>query len=447
MSFRQLSPRRRHEVHHNVAAISMPNAPFYIMAALSVTIASYGLLANSAAVIIGAMLVAPLMGPIFGIALGLSTGDNLLLARAVFAEALGVLIGVGLAALIGLLPFRMEFGSEILARTQPTLYDMIIALASGLAGAYALVDEKVSATLVGVAVATAIVPPLAACGLCLSAGQWQRAWGAFLLFGANFLSIEVAAAVVFVSLGIVAKDSGKPVPFRSFVKHFSVSIAALLFIGIFLTRTLVSLLSARELSHTLQAKLSSAIQSTLGARLSDIRREKQGNQINVVATVLTPQGFNPDEVDRMEQMLKKTVNPDIHLIIRSLISKDVDRSGPVFLTEAEQNRRVEENKEILLMGQISQSLETRLAKIPGARLVNVRRRLDGGANVISAIVEAPKVITPKQVAQLQTFLSQDTGTPAELIVHTILTRDAAASGYLYEPNPPPKKPVVKHRKK
>jgi uncharacterized hydrophobic protein (TIGR00271 family) len=140
---------RREEIHHDVAKMSEPHRSFYFMVGLSAVIAGYGLLDNSSAVVIGAMLVAPLMGPIFGIALGLTNGDRRLLRTATVAQVVGVALTVALGALIGLMPLRATFGSEILIRTQPTLYDVAIAFASGLAGAYAIASKRFSAALPG----------------------------------------------------------------------------------------------------------------------------------------------------------------------------------------------------------------------------------------------------------------------------------------------------------
>lgn len=93
------TPERRRAVYDSVDGISRPTASFYVMVAISTTIAAYGLLANSTAVVIGAMLVAPLMGPIFGIALSLSTGDRRLLPPAATSELLGIVLAVALALL------------------------------------------------------------------------------------------------------------------------------------------------------------------------------------------------------------------------------------------------------------------------------------------------------------------------------------------------------------
>jgi len=150
MSLAQLTPKlhrhmtteARDRARQRIIEPSQPTGAYYLLVCLSAIIATFGLLANSTAVVIGAMLVAPLMGPIFGIALSLATGNRKLLKIALLAEIVGIILAVGLPTLIGLIPLRPDFGTEILARTQPTIYDVLIALASGLAGAYALMDER-----------------------------------------------------------------------------------------------------------------------------------------------------------------------------------------------------------------------------------------------------------------------------------------------------------------
>jgi uncharacterized hydrophobic protein (TIGR00271 family) len=124
---RRLTLERRRVVRDEVAEMSIPSTAFYVMVAISSTIAAYGLLANSTAVVIGAMLVAPLMGPIFGIALGLAAGDRSLLGRAAVAEVAGMALVVLVGLLIGLVPLRLDLGAEIHARIQPTLYDIIVS--------------------------------------------------------------------------------------------------------------------------------------------------------------------------------------------------------------------------------------------------------------------------------------------------------------------------------
>ena len=125
------------------------------------------------------MLVAPLMGPIFGMTLALILGDRRLFWDSLLAETTGVALAILMGVGIGLLPFipSMENIPEIMARTQPTLFDAVIAVASGLVGGYVIVNPKLNSGIAGVAIATALVPPLSVCGLMIAAGMWMEAPG------------------------------------------------------------------------------------------------------------------------------------------------------------------------------------------------------------------------------------------------------------------------------
>lgn len=173
----QSSNKRKVGVYEDLREGSQPGSRFYFLVAVSTLIASFGLVMNSTAVIIGAMLVAPLMTPILGLGLGLARVEATFIRLALRAEVTGIVIAVGAGALFGLsLPY-IETTPEMLSRTTPNLLDLLVAVFAGSAGAYALVDEKLSPALPGVAISTAIVPPLANCGLSLSLGAYQGAWG------------------------------------------------------------------------------------------------------------------------------------------------------------------------------------------------------------------------------------------------------------------------------
>jgi uncharacterized hydrophobic protein (TIGR00271 family) len=178
-----------------------PNVDFFIMIGLSAAIATVGLLQNSAAVIIGAMLVAPLMAAIFGLSLGVVRGDLRLMRRAASATLRGVLLAVIVSALLSFLIPADSATNEVMTRTQPSLLDLGIALASGAAGAYALSRKEVSAALPGVAIAAALVPPLAVIGIGLAARRGDIAGGASLLFLTNLVCIVAAGGLVFLWLG------------------------------------------------------------------------------------------------------------------------------------------------------------------------------------------------------------------------------------------------------
>lgn len=180
---------------------------FGVMMLLSTTIAALGILQDSTAVVIGAMLIAPLMTPIMGIASGIVGGwprRTLDSAATVTVAAVGA-IGVAwiVAAWIPAIG-DLTANSQITSRIEPTLIDLLIGVAAGAAGAYATVDRRVSSSLPGVAIAVALVPPLAVTGVTAHARLWDEAGGALLLFVTNGVAIVLGAVVVFVITGFVS---------------------------------------------------------------------------------------------------------------------------------------------------------------------------------------------------------------------------------------------------
>jgi uncharacterized hydrophobic protein (TIGR00271 family) len=189
------------DVYKAIREGAQPKVDFFIMMGLSSAIATFGLLQNSAAVIIGAMLVAPLMAAIFGLSLGVVRGDVRLLQRAASATLRGMLLAIGVAVVLTFLVPDGRFSDEILLRTHPNLLDLGVALASGAAGAYALCRKEVSAALPGVAIAAALVPPLATVGIGLARWSGEVAGGAMLLFATNLIAISGMGGIIFLWLG------------------------------------------------------------------------------------------------------------------------------------------------------------------------------------------------------------------------------------------------------
>ena len=180
---------------------------YIVMLLLSTALASLAILQDSTAVIIGAMLVAPLMTPIMGCAAGLVAGWRTRVLYSLGVVAASVVAAIGLAwVLAAWIPALVPLGvnSQVLSRTSPTLVDMAIAIAAGAAGAYAVIDDRVSSSLTGVAIAVALVPPLGVVGIALQAGVLVEAAGAFLLFATNLVSIILAASAVFLLVGFTA---------------------------------------------------------------------------------------------------------------------------------------------------------------------------------------------------------------------------------------------------
>ena len=168
---------------------------FAFMTLMSAGIAILGLLLSSPAVVIGAMLISPLMGPILGLGFGLALFDLAEIRRALVSLAAGVLLAVFFCALIVLISPLQTVTTEIAARTRPNLFDLGVAIFSGLAGTYAMIRGRQGA-IVGVAIAVALMPPLAVMGFGLATLNLPILWGATFLFLTNLIAIGFSAAVL-----------------------------------------------------------------------------------------------------------------------------------------------------------------------------------------------------------------------------------------------------------
>lgn len=186
---------------------STPNTDFFLMVLLSVAMASFGLVLNSAAVVIGAMLIAPVLSPILSLAMGIVMFNENVIRRAVFTLAKSLAFAIGTAFVIGLF-FASKSdmqATEIVSRTAPSLIDAAVAIVAGFAASFALVKPKLSEAIPGIAISVSLVPPLAVTGLGLATLDFAVAKGAFLLFFINILGIIFASVFVFSSMNLYTK--------------------------------------------------------------------------------------------------------------------------------------------------------------------------------------------------------------------------------------------------
>jgi uncharacterized hydrophobic protein (TIGR00271 family) len=168
---------------------------FIVLTIGSSLIASLGLLANSAAVVIGAMVVAPWILPLQAMAFEVLRGSFPAFLRALRTLLVGVAIGAGISVLVGWLVSMPSFGEEVITRTNPNLLDLGVALAAGGVAMFAKLRKEAISALAGLAIAVALMPPVCVAGLSVSAGAWQQAYGASLLFLTNLLGILSGAMV------------------------------------------------------------------------------------------------------------------------------------------------------------------------------------------------------------------------------------------------------------
>ena len=322
-----LSREDRIEAYRVIRRAGRPSRDFYSMIVLSAAIASLGLILNSTAVIIGAMLVAPLMSAITGMGMAIIHGDLrflILTSRALIrGSAMAILTGF----LFGLINFSGEPTQQILQRTEPSTLDLIVALISGVAAAYALCRKNVSNSLPGVAIAVALVPPLTTVGVCLSIGFWGLAYGALKLFLSNMVAIVFASAVVFASLGFRPNVDTTEDHRRIKVFHRSFIASGILVALMF------GLLITQAVEDTQDASLNDEVQFELAHNLSELGIKAKVTDWNISTTkkgvfqidvqLASSNPITNTQVkafeERLEVSLKKQVSLDVTVISTDLL--------------------------------------------------------------------------------------------------------------------------------
>jgi uncharacterized hydrophobic protein (TIGR00271 family) len=311
---------RRHEVLEGLGQSADIDRDYILLAILSCVIATFGLILDSGAIIIGAMLIAPLMPSILAFALGLVRGDLRQLGQALGTLVVGVLLAVALSTALGRLVstdsfnFLEQLPGEITGRTQPTLFDLAVALAGGAAAAYALAQPHLSATLPGVAIATALMPPLCVVGIGLAQGKMNVSMGAWLLFLSNFAAIAFASSVVFVGLGF------GPRPFKKrrivISRALLVSGALLLLVAIPLAGFMIGILGdIREDTSIRETISEQLVLVSEDSSLVSFEKQRQSEYLEIAATIYAPRNLTHAEVSRLQDQVALQLQQPVALRI------------------------------------------------------------------------------------------------------------------------------------
>ncbi|WP_435830013.1 DUF389 domain-containing protein [Nocardia fluminea] len=188
----------------SVGQVASKRSAFWIMLVMSAVIAISGVIGNSTATVIGAMIVAPLSIPILGVALGVVTGRGPLLGRSLLLVVSGIVVVVALGFLFAQLlpnPVNVLSNAQVVGRTSPKLMDLTAAIATGLVAAIAITRRDVGDVLPGVAIAISLVPPLGVVGVCLGSHAPALAGGAFVLFASNVVAMIITSTIVLLIAG------------------------------------------------------------------------------------------------------------------------------------------------------------------------------------------------------------------------------------------------------
>lgn len=317
----QLIREQRVSLVDRIQTSSKWDVDFVALISLSTLIATCGLLQNSTAVVIGAMLVAPLMTPLLGAGLSLVQGNEILFRNAFRSVLRGFLLALILAVSIGCLVRSVVNGSdvarlitdEIAARGSPRLLDLIVAFVSGVAAAYATSRPNLLSALPGVAIASALVPPIGTIGLGLAWQQWRLASGAAMLFVTNIVAIVLGTAISFFAVGVRGKHS------HSFVnsgtkKTVLVLVIALLALGV------IESLPARRVPLAMQERIIGYFEGKPTIQLQQLRWKNPDSNILQVH-VVSPSPLLPS-VGRDVTALANQVSPrEVHVeLLTQLVS-------------------------------------------------------------------------------------------------------------------------------
>ena len=289
----------------NLREESRLSSTFLILLILSTLIATFGLFVNSSSVIIGAMLLAPLMQPIISLSMGVLRQDSALLLSGTKTIAVGVLVVVMTAALTALLTPIARLTPEMAGRLSPTILDLFIAIVSGIAAAYVKSNEKILSSLAGVAIAVALVPPIAVSGIGLGWGEWSMFYSAFLLFVTNLVGIVLAAALTFMILGFSPLHLAKK--------------------GVMLWLLIVALISMPLYRSFRQMQEDIAIKRTLAHRsfrvgshevtLNNVRILHHGKAEEIACEVVSTGILSAEEKRRLKEAIAKAVGKAVEVIV------------------------------------------------------------------------------------------------------------------------------------
>lgn len=290
----KLSVEEKAIITENIV-LEIETTPLYwVELIISVVIATFGLLQNSVAIIIGAMLLAPLLRPIKGLAFAITTGQPRYFGKALWMLFFSIVMAVFSAYLVSLIiPLKIET-SEIIARTAPNLLDLLIAVAAGVVAILSLYFKKLSENIAGVAMAAAIMPPLAVTGIELALANTGAMWGSFFLFLTNLFAILTVGVVIFLMYGFLPSQ-------KDFKQRVGRVIAILFILLAFIAFPLVSSLTHISDEIALQSQATAIFESSIKMSYPGIALD----ELNIVE-------FN-DKLVKISGVLKVPLDVDFGL--------------------------------------------------------------------------------------------------------------------------------------
>lgn len=315
-SLPHVSENRLRELEERLETFSRLSIDFLVLLSGSTIIATLGLFQNSPAVIIGAMIIAPLIRPLTGLSLATLTADLTLLIRSTRTIIVGTSCGIAISCAIAWLLQAIAITPEIFNRTHPNLLDLGVAIFAGAIGAYCQTTEKLSDTIAGVAIAVALVPPLSVIGIGLAL-QSPEVWlGALLLYATNLIGITFAGSIVFFLKGYTPTKQAKA--------GLLFSATTVFLLGIPLALSMRELILENVLSTSIEHILKERTETFKNVFLRSVEVKRFRKPTIVIATIIgTDESISSYQVKLVQEFLSTQTNMPIEFRLRIIPSKEV----------------------------------------------------------------------------------------------------------------------------
>ncbi|MGK7916528.1 MAG: DUF389 domain-containing protein [Prochloraceae cyanobacterium] len=294
---------------------------YLVLIVSSCLIATFGLILNSSAVIIGAMIIAPLMLPLRGLSFAALEGDLTLLRSSFTSIALGSIVAVCSSYLVGLAINLPSFGSEVASRTQPNMIDLLIALVAGGISGYAKIHPNLGDAIPGTAIAVALMPPLCVVGLTLSQAEWQLAQGATLLYLTNLIGISFACLIIYILGGYAGSNE------LSRNLSWGVSGFLIALLAVPLGISFWQLLGQTRVEDAIPKAISFALKRP-DIKVIDSEVIWKTKPASVILRVQAIELVTPEDVAKLEQILREQLGQPFEVFVEVIPSRQVKSSTP-----------------------------------------------------------------------------------------------------------------------
>ena len=319
--FTELTKGEKDEVVDGLRKGAYPSNDFYLMTGLAAVIATLGILTGNTVVVIGAMVVAPLMLPVLSFSMAGVKGDLAMFNRSIKGEVKGALLAVLIAIVVSYLMPTYELNAEFLLRTQPTLLDLGIAFASGLAGAYAIA-KRLDYTLPGIAVSVALIPPLCVAGISIGLRLGlEFTLGALLLFVSNIIAVNLAGYIVFWMVGLGPTWYWDEEETRKKIYN---SVALMLLVAIPLGWIMWTSFEEKYMASETMDVLEGQLSGIKYAKITDISHFIEEGTWHIIAEVESPALLDSERVAEMQYALSERLGREVDLELKITLIQTVD---------------------------------------------------------------------------------------------------------------------------